>query len=132
MDLIERKRCCAINSNLLGHLQLAVFCGDGQHDLCGQSILAVLAWILVCFILAYSVACRQVFYLGFSILPPTLLLLWEGWGLGWHNGMVCALFLLSAAEFRLLGHLRAHHYSSVKFPSHKLFQLVSLLYSSKI
>jgi hypothetical protein len=63
MDLIERKRWCAINSNLLGHLQLAVFYGDGQHDLCGQSILVVLAWILVCFILAYSVACRQVFYL---------------------------------------------------------------------
>jgi hypothetical protein len=63
-DLIERKRWWAISSNLLGHLPLAVFCGYVQHDLCGQSILVVLEWILVCFILPYSVTLRQVFYLG--------------------------------------------------------------------
>jgi hypothetical protein len=61
-DLIERKRWWAISSNLLGHLQLAVFCGYVQHDLCGQSILVVLEWILVCFILPCSVTFRQVFY----------------------------------------------------------------------
>ena len=36
-DLIERKIWWELSSNLLGQIQLVVFCGDGQHDLCQWS-----------------------------------------------------------------------------------------------